>query len=99
MIIFMMTPFILYLFYFDVFLKEGDANISAINNEILRLSEHNLAEINQFKVLKEAEANKELYSKEFIQYNTARQLANNTKFYFSGQESLLGGVLSKIFSD
>jgi len=94
-----MTPFILYLFYFDAFLKEGDANISAINNEILRLSEHNLAEINQFKVLKEAEANKELYSKEFIQYNTARQLANNTKFYFSGQESLLGGVLSKIFSD
>ena len=79
--------------------KEGDANISSINNEILRLSEQNLANISKFKILSEAEANKELYTREFIQYNTARHLANNTKYYFSGQESVLGGVLNKIFSD
>ena len=74
-------------------------NISSINNEILRLSEQNLANISKFKMLSEAEANKELYTREFIQYNTARHLANNTKYYFSGQESVLGGVLNKIFSD
>ena len=79
--------------------KEGDKNISAISNEILSRREENLADISKFRILKEAEANKELYTKEFIQYNTARHLANNTKYYFSGQESLLGGALNKIFSD
>ena len=79
--------------------KEGDKNISAITNEILKKREENLADISKFKILKEAEANKELYTKEFIQYNTARHLANNTKYYFSGQESVLGGALNKIFSD
>ena len=79
--------------------KQGDKDISAITNEILKKREENLAGISKFKILKEAEANKELYTKEYIQYNTARHLANNTKYYFSGQESVLGGVLNKIFSD
>ena len=79
--------------------KEGDANISTINNEILRLSEENLANISKFKIVKEAEANKELYTAEYIQYNTARHLANNTKYYFSGQDSVLGGLLNKIFTN
>ena len=78
--------------------KEGDKNISDITNDILKKREENLADISKFKILKEAEANKELYTKEFIQYNTARHLANNTKYYFSGQESVLGGVLNKIFT-
>ena len=78
--------------------KEGEASISAINNGILKQKEENVANIEKYKILSEASANKELYTQEYIQYNTAKNLANNTKFYFSGQESLLGGTLSKIFN-
>jgi len=78
--------------------KEGEANISAINNGILKQKEENIANIEKYKILSEASANKELYTPEYIQYNTAKNLANNTKFYFSGQESFLGGALSKIFN-
>ena len=78
--------------------KEGEANISAINNGILKQKEENIANIEKYKILSEASANKELYTKEYIQYNTAKHLANNTKYYFSGQESLLGGALAKIFN-
>ena len=62
--------------------KEGDANISAINNKILKQKEENNANIEKYKILSEASANKELYTPEYIQYNTAKNLANNTKYYF-----------------
>jgi len=78
--------------------KEGQANISSLNNEILKEKEENLANIEKYKLLSEASANKELYTKEYIQYNTAKHLSNNTKFFFSGQDGLLNGVLSKIFN-
>jgi len=78
--------------------KEGDANISALNNEILKQKEENVANIEKYKILSEASANKELYTPEYIQYNMAKNMANNTKYYFSGQDSLLNGVLTKIFN-
>jgi len=77
--------------------KQGDANISSLNNEILKKQEENLADIEKYKILTEAEANKELFTKEYIQYNTAKNLANNTKYFFSGQDSILSGLLTKIF--
>ena len=78
--------------------KEGDANISALNNEILKQKEENNANIEKYKILSEASANKELFTPEYIQYNTAKNMANNTKYYFSGQDSLLNGLLTKIFN-
>merc|ERR1712012_1321567 len=77
--------------------KQGDANISSLNNEILKKQEENLADIERYQILTEAEANKELFTKEYIQYNTAKNLANNTKYFFSGQDSILSGLLTKIF--
>ena len=58
--------------------KEGDANISALNNDILKQKEENIANIEKYKILSEASANKELYTPEYIQYNTAKHLSNNT---------------------
>jgi len=78
--------------------KEGDSNISALNNAILKEKEENVANIEKYKILSEASANKELFTPEYIQYNTAKNMANNTKYYFSGQDSLLNGVLTKIFN-
>ena len=79
--------------------KEGDANISLINNEILRVQEENIAKIEKFKLEKRAEANKLLLTKEYIQLNVAQSLSNNTKYFFSGEESILGSLLSKMFGN
>merc|ERR1711874_611480 len=79
--------------------KEGDMNISAISNNILKAREENNANIEKYKIEKEAEANKALYTEEYVKLNMAKSMSNNTKFYFSGQESALGGVMTKIFGN
>jgi hypothetical protein len=49
-----------------------------------------------YKKKKEAEANKILYTEQFVQLEMAKALSNNTKFFFSGDQSMLGGLLNKI---
>merc|ERR1712215_463364 len=77
---------------------EGKKNISEINNEMAREREKNLADIAKYAKDKEAGGNKELYSPEYVKLQMAQSLANNTKFYFSGQESVMGGLLTKILA-
>jgi len=78
--------------------KEGEMNISLINNNILKAKEENIANIEKYKIEKQAEANKALYTPEYVQLNMAKTMSNNTKYYFSGQESVFGGLMSKIFN-
>jgi len=77
---------------------EGKKNISEINNEMAKERENNLADIAKYAKDKEAAGNKELYSPEYVKLQMAQSLANNTKFYFSGQESVMGGLLTKILA-
>merc|ERR1712106_453243 len=74
--------------------KEGAKNVSLINNEIKKE-----ADIFKYKLEKEAEANNALYTQEYIELNLAKSLSNNTKFYFSGQKSELGGLFTKILGN
>merc|ERR1719195_84817 len=76
--------------------KEGQKNVSSINNEIRREAENNEADIAKYKLEKEAEANAKLYTDKFVQLNLAKSLSNNTKFYFSGDNSALGSIFSKV---
>merc|ERR1712038_959757 len=76
--------------------KEGEKNVSTINNEIRREAEQNEANILKYKIETEAEANSKLYTDKFVQLNLARSLTNNTKFYFSGDNSALGSIFSKL---
>ena len=79
--------------------KEGDEKISNINNEIVKKKEENLANIEKYKIEKQAEANKALYTPEFVQLSMAKSLSNNTKLYFSGENSVMGGLLNKILGN
>jgi len=79
--------------------KQGEREISEINNAIVKEREENIANIEKYKVLKEAEANAELYTGDYVKLNMAKALANNTKLYFSGQDSIFGGLLNKIFQN
>jgi len=78
--------------------REGAQNISRISNNILKEKEENLANIEKYKIEKEAEANSKLYTSEYVKLNLAKSLSNNTKFYFSGESSPLGSLLTKIIN-
>jgi len=75
---------------------EGNKNVSEINNEILQAAENNKADIEKYKLEKQAEANQALFSDTYVKLNLAQSLTNNTKFYFSGQQSELGALFNKI---
>lgn len=77
---------------------EGKQKISEINNKIVREKQNNLADIAKYAKDKEAAGNKALYSPEYVKLQVAQSLTNNTKFFFSGQESVLGGLLTKILA-
>merc|ERR1711953_805310 len=79
--------------------KEGEKNVSTINNEIRREAEQNEANILKYKIETEAEANSQLFTDKFVQLNLAKSLSNNTKFYFSGDNSALGSIFSKVLGN
>jgi len=79
--------------------KEADKNVSEIQNSIIKLAEENLADIAKYKKEQEAEANKALYTPEYVQLNLASKLSDNTKMYFSGESSPLGAVMDKILGN
>ena len=67
-----------------------------LENDIVKKREESRADVAAYKKNKEAEANNALYTKEFVQLEMAKSLSNNTKFFFSGETSVLGGLLNNI---
>ena len=59
--------------------------------------EKNQADVDAYKKEKAAQANAKLYTKDYVQLEIAKAMAQNTKFFFSGETSPLGSVLAKIF--
>lgn len=78
--------------------KEGEQKVSSLANAILKEREENMANIEKYKIESRAQANKNLFTKDYIQLETVRSLSNNTKFYFSGETSPLGSLLSKLIT-
>ena len=76
--------------------KEGEEKLSQIQNNIIRDREQSQADVDNYKKKKAAEANQILYTDQYVQLEMARSLSNNTKFFFSGENSLLGGLLNNI---
>jgi len=80
----------------EILRKEGEKKLSTLENDILKDRKKAAADVENYSKNKLAEANKNLYSKEYIQLEMAKSLSNNTKFFFSGDESPLGSVLARI---
>ena len=77
--------------------KEAEKDISLIQNEIFRVAEENVANVTAYKRKKEAEANTMLYSTDgYVALEMAKTLSQNTKLFFSGENSPLGAVFSRI---
>merc|ERR1712021_201870 len=75
--------------------KQKEKERNDLDILIVRAREENVADLAAYKKEKQSEANKNLYSPEYIKLEMAKALSNNTKFYFSGETSPLGGLLSK----
>jgi len=79
--------------------EEGKKNISLINNAIKKAAEENEANIANFKLLKEAEANEKLFTEQYVKLNLAKSLSENTKLFFSGEGSEMGALFNKILKN
>jgi len=78
--------------------KEGEKNISMINNEIKKEAEENDAQIKKYKIEQEALANSKLHTPEYVKLHLAKSISNNTKFYFS-ENSAVGSLFANILGN
>ena len=75
----------------------GDKNVSALNNEIVRVREKAMAEAAKYRKEKIAAGNKLLFANQgYVDVMMSKKLAPEAKVYYSGQEGVLGAVLKEI---
>ena len=80
--------------------KEGDKQISTLNNLIVKEQEENKANVTKYAKEQLAAANSKLFDNQgYVQLEMAKALSQNTKFFFSGEGSPLGSVLAKIMGN
>ena len=70
-----------------------------LENQIIKSREENQADVDAYKKEKDAAANVQLYTKDYVRLELAKELSKNTKFYFSGETSPLGGLLNKLLGE
>ena len=76
--------------------KEGESRISELENEIVRKREESNADVDNYKKKKVAEANKVLFTEEYVKLEVSKHLTNGTKYYFSGENSVIGALLKNV---
>jgi hypothetical protein len=72
--------------------------VSVIFNEQLRLTGETEADIKKEAALKEAEANLKLFTPDYIKLNLAQAITPNTKFFFSGEQEIISGLIAKVMN-
>merc|ERR1712029_148826 len=78
--------------------KEAEKNISAIENERYRLEEENKADVLKYKKEKEAEGNKLVFTDEYLKIHMSQVFSNNSKLYFSGDNTPFGAIFNKLIN-
>merc|ERR1712111_186883 len=78
--------------------KEAEKNISAIENERYRLEEENKADVLKYKKEKEAEGNKLVFTDEYLKIHMSQVFSNNSKLYFSGDDTPFGAIFNKLIN-
>jgi len=67
-----------------------------LHQQQLRLEGETAASIKQLDLEKEAEANKVLFTPEYVKLMMAKSISPNMKYYFSGENSIVSGLIGKI---
>jgi len=79
--------------------KEAEKKINDLENQIIKAREENKANNEAYAKEKIADANKQLYTTDYVKLEMAKALSQNTKFYFSGETSPLGSLLNKLLGE
>ena len=82
----------------DIEVKQGMQTMGAIANAMRKNAEETNADIESYKAASKAETNKGLLTDQYIKLELAKALTSNSKMYFSGSDSALGGVLNQILA-
>ena len=78
--------------------KEGDQKVSTLHQQQLKLEGETAASIKKMAIEKEAEANKVLFTPEYVKLTMAKAISPNMKYYFSGENSIVSGLIGKIMN-
>ena len=76
--------------------KSNEENISQIENSIRTKKENTNTDIRSYRIASDAKNNAELLTDQYIKLQMTQSMLNNTKIFFSGQDSALGSLLSNI---
>ena len=76
--------------------KANEENISQIDNSIRTKKENTNTDIRSYRIASDAKNNAELLTDQYIKLRMTQSMLNNTKIFFSGQDSALGSLLSNI---
>jgi len=79
--------------------QKGEKDQYAIQDQMLKARAQNEADMALYRAQQEATANNLLLTDQYIRLEAFRSMASNTKYYFSGDDSLVGAMLSGIFDD
>lgn len=77
--------------------QEQQAKVQDIINETENKKAITVADSEAYISTSRAAANQQLLTDQFIKLEMAKAMMNNTKVFFSGQDSSLGGLLTKLF--
>ena len=83
-----------WIFRFQV--EEGKKNISKIRDSAMSDRLRSEADASSYVDNSKAESNQKLLTDNYIKLQLAKSLTNNTKMFFSGEESGLGAILSQL---
>ena len=78
--------------------KEGDQKVSMLHQQQLKLEGETAASIKKMAIEKEAEANKVLFTPEYVKLTMAKAISPNMKYYFSGENGIVSGLIGKIMN-
>jgi len=78
--------------------EKSQAEVSDVKNTMLTKAKQAQADAEAYMATSRAQYNQQLLTDQYIKLQMAKSMMNNTKVFFSGQDSTLGSLISKLFT-
>jgi len=78
--------------------EKTQSEVADVKNEMLIKQKQAQSDAEAYMATSRAQYNQQLLTDQYIKLQMAKSMLNNTKVFFSGQDSTLGGLISKLFT-
>jgi len=78
--------------------EKSQAEVSDVKNTMMTKAKQAAADSEAYMATSRAQYNQQLLTDQYIKLQMAKSMMNNTKVFFSGQDSTLGSLISKLFT-